>query len=92
MVSISAQPTIIIREDCSKMYKTDEMTMYLRAVDDMKPNISKLEAELRRRKAIIQICVKCFDNLYKHDIPEWLLSDIEAVCAIARTTVLDEDN
>jgi len=51
------------------MYRTDEMTMYLRAVDDMKPNISKLEAELRRRKAIIQLCVKCFDNLYKHDIP-----------------------
>lgn len=74
------------------MYKTDEMTMYLRAVEDMKPTISNMEAELRRRKAIIQLCVKCFDNLYKHDIPEWLLSDIESVCAIARTTVLNEDN
>jgi len=73
------------------MFNNNEMDAYLRALNDQKPIISGLESELKRRKEIIKLMIKCFDNLYREDIPEWLLSDIDAVCLLATTTVLSDE-
>jgi len=73
------------------MFNNNEMDAYLRALNDQKPIISGLESELKRRKEIIKLMIKCFDNLYREDIPEWLLSDIDAVCILATTTVLSDE-
>lgn len=73
------------------MFNNNEMDSYLRALNDQKPIISRLESELKRRKEIIKLMIKCFDNLYREDIPEWLLSDINAVCLLATTTVLSDE-
>ena len=73
------------------MFNNNEMDSYLRALNDQKPIISGLESELKRRKEIIKLMIKCFDNLYRRDIPEWLLSDIDAVCLLATTTVLSDE-